>query len=155
MLDMCNKNRNEQNPLDFCKHNGNYIYLNMFLPFAFFGPDTLSFGHCPNFWGTPILKLILYCPNSDSRGQAGGRVVLKPYCIHLGKVWNCLVGWMVGCCYNWPTCSDTVSHPNISETVLGNEQDCVSWFNFFWISGRVLQGGEGGLYIYIYIIASL
>ena len=49
MLDMCNKNRNEQNPLDFCKHNGNYIYLNMFLPFAFFGPDTLSFGHCPNY----------------------------------------------------------------------------------------------------------
>ena len=46
---MCNKNRNEQNPLDFCKHNGNYIYLNMFLPFAFFGPDTLSFGHCPNY----------------------------------------------------------------------------------------------------------
>ena len=25
MLDMCNKNQNEQNQLDFCKHNGNHI----------------------------------------------------------------------------------------------------------------------------------
>ena len=52
MLDMCNKNRNEQNQLDFCKHNGNHIYWNMILPFAFLGPQ----GH-PFVWALPKLPV--------------------------------------------------------------------------------------------------